>query len=74
MRVRCFNICWDTSSDEDEGPPSTAEECELPTDCVFDTDFEPDDEDELEDWLRDELSDEYGFCHYGFDYEIVEDK
>lgn len=31
------------------------------------------DESEIDEWVSDYLSDTYGFCHYGFDYELDKD-
>ena len=61
MKVRFFNIEWDTSNDDDEGDPPSAEECGLPKECILlmDDDSDPNEEG------ADALSDEYGFCVKG---------
>jgi len=71
MKVRCFNIDWDTDGE-------SLEDCGLPTECVLELDTEflemHGGEDDIADELADKLSDQYGFCHYGFEYEIVKEQ
>jgi hypothetical protein len=43
----------------------------LASQLQLDTDDIADDEDELEEELSDYLSDTYGFCHNGFNFEVV---
>lgn len=43
----------------------------LASQLQLDTDDIADDEDELEEEISDYLSDTYGFCHNGFNYEVV---
>ena len=63
MRVRFYDICWDTSGDEAED--STPEEYGLPSECIMDT---HDDMDVAEEGAH-ALSNEYGFCVRGFSFE-----
>lgn len=58
MKVRAFNIDWDTDG----------KKIDLPDECVVELD---DDQDPHED-LANVLSDEYGWCVNGCNYEIVE--
>lgn len=58
MKVRAFNIDWDT-----DNVPVTC----LPKTCYVDLD---DDQDPKED-LADVLSDQFGFCVKGCQYEIL---
>lgn len=60
MKVRFTKIEWDTDG---EVIP------ELPIEIEQGFDFN--NEEGLEDFLSDWLSDAYGFCHFGFEYEIV---
>lgn len=61
MKVKVFDIDWDTDGEDVELPL----EIELEIDDKF-----VNDEDELSEVICDYLSDEYGFCHFGFDYFI----
>ena len=65
LKVKCSNIRWDTS-DGDENP--TPDECGLPQECTLDTDLSAD---ELKTGLADILSDKFGFCVFGFDFEVL---
>ena len=38
----------------------------LPTECILEVEI-----DELDEVISDKLSEQYGFCHEGFEYEIV---
>lgn len=61
MKVKVFDIDWDTDG----------EDVELPSEIEVEVDDEfADDEDELSEVIGDYLSDEYGFCHFGFDYSL----
>ena len=62
----CTNILWDTDDDQDilDGLPKSV--------LFFDVKFEEEDAFSAEDYLRDALSDEVGFCHFGFDFNKVE--
>lgn len=65
MKIKAFNIRWDTSDDDSD------ESVELPSDLVVDVDAEEyaDDPDEA---VSDALSAATGFCHFGFDHEPVQ--
>ena len=58
MRVRFFDISWDTDG----------EDVDLPTDVTLEVDEDID----LDTQGADELSDEFGWCVFGFNYEIVD--
>lgn len=66
MLIHFFNVDWDVDGNQ------SLEELGLETDFVEEVNIEDIDEDELDDYLSDWLSDEYGFCHFGFDYEVLE--
>lgn len=57
IRVRVFDIRWDTDG----------ENIPLPEELFF----EVDDGEEAEAELSDMISDQVGFCHFGFQYEVV---
>jgi hypothetical protein len=63
MKVKFFNIKWDTESDFDDEP------VDLPTELTLDV---PDDEIDLDFEGADMLSDKTGFCVFSFEYEILE--
>ena len=67
MLIHFFNVNWDI-----EGEVGTLEDLGLENDFIEEVNIEDIDDDELDDFLSDWLSDEYGFCHFGFDYEILE--
>jgi len=60
MIVTAYNIRWDTDGEEIDLPRTVHVE------------LEAEDDEELEDLVSDELSDRTGFCHFGFDLDIVE--
>lgn len=62
MKVRAFNIQWDTDG----------EDIDLPKEMIVDVDEDHfnDDPDEA---VGDAVSDESGFCHNGLSYEIVQE-
>ena len=65
MKVLFKDVQWDTDGE-------TLESCGLESTFVADVDIEADETDEeIEDILSDFLSDEYGFCHEGFEFEII---
>ena len=64
VKVKIFNIEWDMDEDDDTV---------LPTEIVNEFDYKGDN-DELEETITDWLSDEYGYCHEGYDYEIIEEE
>ena len=67
LRVKFSNVNWDV----DEEDFFSDEDIILPTE--FTTYIQPpEDEDiELSEYLSDWLSDEYGYCHNGFNFEII---
>ena len=60
MKIIVKNIKWDTDGETVDGLPDNVVIDELTPNMA-----------EVEDEISDYLSDTYGFCHYGFDYEIV---
>ena len=64
VKVKIFDIEWDMDEDDD---------AVLPTEIVNEFDYKGDN-DELEETITDWLSDEYGYCHEGYDYEIIEEE
>lgn len=64
IKVKIFDIEWDI--DEEDGTV-------LPTEIEAEFDYHGDN-DELSDNISDWLTDEYEYCHYGFDYEIIEEE
>ena len=67
MKIMFESIKWDCEDDERDVLPSA-----LSVEIEEADDF-ADDEEGLTDFLSDWLSDEYGYCHKGFDYTVVED-
>lgn len=64
-KIRCFNIKWDT--DGDSRVLGT-----LPQEVFYEGYVFKEDEDQIDEILGDYLSDNWGFCHYGFEFEILE--
>jgi hypothetical protein len=60
MKVRFFNIVWDTDDDQ----------VDLPDDVTLDTDLE--DNEDVQYRGADVLSDTYGWCVVTFNYEILD--
>lgn len=65
MKVLFFDVLWDVE-DGVEPPPS-----EFVADVP--DEYLGDDYDEFVDRLGDWLSEEYGWCHFGFDFRLIED-
>lgn len=63
-KIRCFNIKWDT--DGDSRIFNT-----LPQEVFYEGYICEEDEDEIDEILGDYLSDNWGFCHYGFKFEVL---
>ena len=61
MKIRCFEIKWDTTDDEHPD----GQEVSLPSEVVLDVadDFD------IEQETADRLSDDYGWCVFGFEVE-----
>lgn len=64
-KVRCFNIKWDT-----DGNSRIFKK--LPQEVIYEGYICEEDEDEIDEILGDYLSDKWGFCHYGFKFEVLE--
>ena len=62
MKLDVHDIKWDT--DGDNNPLK-----ELPTESVLQFDMSEEEIDE--DFISDYISDLTGFCHFGFEYEII---
>lgn len=75
MTVKAFNIKWDTKD-------SCGGTIDIPAEMVIDIpdniwdnlETKAERSDELEIYIADKISDVSGFCHDGFDYEIVKKK
>lgn len=63
MQIKIKNIKWDIDNNED-----SAAQLNLPTEII--EEFNCDDKEELDDMISNWLSDSFGYCHFGFDYEI----
>jgi hypothetical protein len=66
MTVRCFHIRWDQS---DNG--SDDELAELPSEVTVTIDATGLDAAQINDAVSDALSDDIGYCHTGFEGEVV---
>lgn len=72
IKIKCYNINWDTNDEEYEDY-----EVNLPEEVTFEFEDEDDIEEyyeakensDVDDWLSDKLSDEYDFCVNDFEYE-----
>lgn len=65
MKILFKNVQWDTDG-------ASLKSCGLKKKFEADIDIDKNiDVSELEDILSDWLSDEFGYCHCGFDYQIV---
>lgn len=58
MKVRVFDIQWDTDGDKELLAT-------LPAEMYIEAENADDDK------ISDAISNEIGFCHFGFDYEII---
>lgn len=58
MKIKVFNILYDTDG----------EDVELPQEFEVEVDDHEDVGEELAEWITDQT----GFCHKGFDYEVLE--
>lgn len=61
MNFRAFNIKWDTDG----------ENVDLPQEIFIKISKE--NTESAEDLIADAISEETGFCHFGFDYELIND-
>lgn len=63
MKIKCYNIEWDTDGDKKILK-------KLPKEVIVNLE-DYDDEMDLDEQLADIISDEFGFCIFGFEYEII---
>lgn len=68
MKIRISNIDWDTL---DATEWDAVDIARLPLEIEQEFDFKEYNEEELVDWLSNWLSDTFGFCTFGFNYEII---
>lgn len=71
MKAKVSNVKWDLTDYTEEEREDILNE--LPESFVVDTEFDEVDENNIEDYLEDVISDLYGYCHFGFDFTIVEE-
>lgn len=64
-KIRCYDIRWDTDGDFLAFKT-------LPQEVLYEGYICEEDEDEIDEILGDYLSDNWGFCHYGFKFEVLE--
>lgn len=65
LTIRVYNIEWDTDGDKElfeSLPQNITMGIRVPRDW---------DEDEMDDYIGGKLSDEHGFCHFGYEYDII---
>lgn len=67
LRVKFSNVQWDI----DEEDSFYNEELILPQNFTANVPAPEDDDTDLSDYLSDWLSDEYGYCHNGFNYQVI---
>jgi hypothetical protein len=67
LKVKFSNIQWDI--DEEDFPSD--EKLVLPQNFTVDIPVPEDNDTDLSDYLSDWLSNEYGFCHNGFNYQVI---
>lgn len=67
MQIKIKNIKWDIDDNE-----NSSTQLNLPTEII--EEFNCDDKEELDDMISNWLSDSFGYCHFGFDYEIEKDE
>lgn len=65
LKIKVFNIDWDTDGDKEQFDI-------LPQEVIMELEVTDDaDEDEVCDYIEEKLSDDYGYCHFGFEYDIL---
>ena len=69
MKIKISNIEWDKF---DATEFDAVDIARLPLEVEQDFAFNDYDEEELADYLGNWLSDTFGFCHFGFNYEIMQ--
>lgn len=66
-KYRVFNIDWDVDNEE--------ERADLPTEIIIEDENDLTNENyELSDFISDAITDETGFCHCGFNFELIEEE
>jgi len=72
MKLRAYNIQYDL---EGSVPPHQVKEVldNLPKEIIVETLVADATEDEFEELISETISDETGFCHKGFEWEMVDD-
>lgn len=66
-RYRVYNIKWDTDGEDiDNLPTHLTSEIELYNDTNYS-------DDEITEMISDDITDRIGFCHFGFEYEEIEE-
>lgn len=65
LKIKFSNVQWDVDEED-----FLSEELILPQNFTVVVPA-PEDDTELSDYLSDWLSDEYGFCHNGFNYQVI---
>lgn len=65
-KIKCYNIQWDVDGD-------SAAMRMLPQEVIYEGYISKEDEDNIDEILGDYLSDNWGYCHYGFAFEILEE-
>ena len=65
MKVLFFDVVWDL--DDGVEPPPSEFVADVPDEYLGDDYYE------FVDRLGDWLTEEYGWCHFGFDFRIIED-
>ena len=64
-KIKCYNIQWDVDGD-------SAAMRMLPQEVIYEGYISEEDKNEIDEILGDYLSDNWGYCHYGFNFEILE--
>ena len=67
LKVKFSNVQWDIDEEDffsDEDPI-------LPQNFTANVPAPEDNDTDLSDYLSDWLSDEYGYCHNGFNYQVI---
>ena len=67
-RYRVYNIKWDTDGEDiDNLPTHLTSEIELYNDTNYS-------DDEITEMISDDITDRIGFCHFGFEYEEINEE
>lgn len=76
-KFRVFDIQWDFDNEEAsnlmEGPSNEDWTLQIPTEAIIELDdgVTKLDEEAISDNIGNYISELFGFCHYGFDYELI---